>query len=321
MDPICFPDLSRELLVGIRGKLSQEQLNRKLKFRSNQLYRWESGHTAISWKEFVRLCEAQKIPLREACASTLGFKASLEPSSLFCKHLTGEESQDLVARRLGVSRSMVSRWRSGKAEPSLVQVLQMVHSNIYSFTEFLAQILAPEKLPSIQERLRKEREERELHYEKPWISALLLWLRTKEYNSFPEHKVGFLAKKLGISVEEEKSVMKKLLELGVVEPEGKIYAPRLRSIDTSGSVEGYRRVRSYWTERCLKYIETLPAKDPQNSWGYMVLNTSPKTMERIRQKYMAFFQDINSIVQESSEPSEGAYLLNVQFLNLEKLPR
>lgn len=316
-----YERLQAEVLMAMRGRLSQVQLSRKLGFNSNKVHRWESQLAPLSWHEFCDFCEALKLRVKEACRTTLAYEGKPRETAALTTHLFGQNRNVDLANRFGVSASMVSRWKTGKVVPSLAQVLQFIDHSFFSLPQFIGKLVPIEKVRSLQMRLELEREERELHYDNPWIAALLLYMRTIEYDGLAKHDSTLLSKRLGIDREKVTEVFAELERIGAVaKEEGReIYAPTNRSLNTSGDQEGNRRLREYWSNRCLETIKKGMPERERNSWGYMVFNTSPETYRQIRERYLQFYQDIHQIVSSSTTACDSVYLLNVQILNLQDL--
>lgn len=318
-----YLQIQKELFKALRGRVAQTQFNQQLGFRSNKIHRWESGQTVASWADFSSVCVALDLPLNRALKNVVGFSGETDDVARLVNHLLGERTLSELGASLGVSQSMISRWKAGKIKPSFPQVLQFIDVSFFSLPEFVSQIAGSKTLPSIAKKLERERKERQLHYDHPWIAALLLYMRTLAYDRLPKHLDGFLAKKLGISLALEREVMKQLLSFGAIQKEKgrEIFEPTSRSLSTTGDEEGRRRVLEYWTDRCLKTIKKKTPDRVRNSWGYMVFNTSQETLPLIRERYISFYQDVHRIVQESSSVSDQVYVLNVQMLNVEDLEK
>ena len=310
--------IQTELLRAARGRQSQARLNQKLGLRSNRYHHWETGQSALPWRMFCRICQATKIPLAETLIHIAGFHENPAQGATLVKHLVGRGRQEEVAKNLGVSRSMISRWKSGKVDPSLEQMLRIINHSFFSLPQFLSRLVDIEKLPSLAEAHRREELERRLHFDHPWVAALLLFLRTAEYNALKTHREGFLSRKLGISLETEREVIQTLKTIGALEYEGEILTPTHRKMSTRGDEESERRTREHWTQHALNEIKKgLPSRD-RNNWGYMVLNTGPETLPLIRERYFAFFNEVSAIVNSSTDVSDRVYVLNVQFLELDE---
>jgi transcriptional regulator with XRE-family HTH domain len=323
MAPFDFQKIQSEFLRAARGNRSQASFSEILGYRSNKVHRWETNQTILSWSDFCHLCQKRRLPLSEACRIAFAYDGQVTDSKALLTILFGQRKLSEIARQVGVSPSLVSRWRSGQVEPSFVQMAQIIHNGFSSLPEFIGRLVRIEKVPSLAAELDREREEKEIHYRNPWVAALLLFLRTIDYDSLPAHQEGFLAKKLGVPIGEERKIVARLLEIGAIQKEKnrEIYEPSSRSINVGGDPEGNRRIREYWTERCLKTIRKgLPNRE-RNAWGYMLLNTNSETRRKIRERYLAFYQDVHNIIQSSQAPCDSVYLMNMQFLNIDELEK
>ncbi len=320
MPEIDFTALRKELLPLLRGRRSQARFSHFLGYRSNQAHRWETDRTIFLWRHFLHICQRLNLPLEAACRNILHYHGSLKSAGPLVSHLLGDERQADSAKRMGVSRSIISRWRRGRIEPSFEQILRIIHGSFCSLTGFLDTLLPNKKLETIAAIAATEKRERELHYRYPWVAALLLCLRTQEYNSLPAHREGFLARKLGITLEDERDAVRELLDIGALEQEGALLCPSRRGLNTGSDPEGARSIREYWTKRGLSLIQGPLPLPPGQMWGYMVFNTNPETARQIRERYLTFFQDLNTIIHSSSGASDEVCVLNVSVLNIKDLP-
>lgn len=314
---IDFTQLKKELLVAIRGDLSQGQLNKKLKFKSNQIYRWESGQAAISWPDFCKLCRAAKRPIDEAARSGLVLLEKPEDSRSLVERMMGSGNQQVLAQKLDVSRSVVSRWLSGRADPTLEDVLRMGFTAGVSITTFLLTLVKLESLPSIQEEVELEQRERELHFKYPWVGGVILILRTPKYREIGKHREGFIAERLGISLDEEQTAIRELVKARAIRM-GKdgLYHPRLVSISLVANRDGNIRLRRYWTQRCLAKLDEPRGPEPKPIlWPYLIFNTDKKNYEMIFSKVQKLYEDIREMSGEAPLGDE-VYLFNMQLLEL-----
>lgn len=312
--------LARELLVAVRGKLSQVQLNRKMKFRSNQIHRWETGTAKISWKEFCTLALASGVPLESACEEFLCFSYTPANAPKLIAHLAGPANQTEVAKIAGVSRSMVSRWLAGKIDPSLEQILLLIDASTWPFPSFVGALAGEKKLPSMEAELIAQQKERELHYRYPWVGPLLLTFLSPEYRKLPAHREGFAARAIGISLEQERTALAELKLVGAVEMVEKKYRPRIRRINVAGNRAGNRRIREYWMGRCMAWLKSdAPAPARPGQWPYMVFSMHPDNFEKIRGKIMQLYQEIETYSQ-AKEEDDQIYLFSAQLFDIKQLP-
>lgn len=309
-----------EFLKAVRGRRSQAQFNKRLGLPANKIHRWEKGSVSVSWGAFVRICEREKLPLGETCRRV--FMIPKEPHRLvdLVRLLTGAGSQRETALKLGVSRSMISRWRSGAVAPDLSQVLQLIDASLYSLPEFMGSLVDPAKLPSLKRRIEAERRERALHALHPWIAALLLLFRTVEYNNLGRHREGWVGAKLGLTLAEERRLLKEMEETGVIFFDEKgLYEPAHRTLSTVPTVEGLKRIHGFWTEKAADLIAGLREISPKNKMSYMVLNANSETLPLILERYRSFYQDVHNIITASVAPSESVYVMNFHLMDFTDL--
>src|SRR4051812_5121738 len=119
LDDMDFDLIARETVVAARGKLSQRALSRKLGYRTNQVYRWESGQRQVSWPQFAELCRATGLDLRGALRKLGCYQKDPTDTGTLVRFLLGEAKLAAVAKVSGVSRFSLMRWRNGTATPSL----------------------------------------------------------------------------------------------------------------------------------------------------------------------------------------------------------
>src|SRR5687768_17558011 len=116
--------VARELVRAVRGKRSQTAVNRKLGYGFNQVSRWETGRTTISWPAFVKLSAACKVDVAAAARDLFSTSARAEEIVAF---FAADAKQTDIAKKLGVSRFTLRRWLASEAAPPLAAILSLVH--------------------------------------------------------------------------------------------------------------------------------------------------------------------------------------------------
>lgn len=311
---IDFLKIQKELIRTLRGKRSQAQVNLKMNFSTNQMYRWESGQANISWIDFCNLCEVLKKPIHDACEEGFAFRASPLDVTKLVQHLIGPRTQKELQSTLGISRSKISRWQNKKVSLSLIQVLQLADGGPCSLHSFFKVLIGNNLTPTLRHLTELEEKEKEIHFIFPWTGAFLLCLLLPSYKALKKHKEGFIAKKIGITLEQERLTLKKLLEVHAVYETQGLYKARLNTITTSGSLEGRVALRKFWTEKSLALLPSA-VKKKTTVWPYLVFNTDPKTYEKIQKLLVNFFAEISKLSLEG-EDSEGIYIFNAQLLSV-----
>lgn len=308
------------LIRFLRGQQSQKALNIKLGFKSNQVYRWESGQSQISWSQFCDLCRVRRAPLSRAltCALNAHLK-SMEAREIviFC---LAHESQASFARQIKVSVPTLSRWVKGALIPNLGQILKVLDTIPGALMTFISVITAQKGLKILAESHALHEREMRVHAQFPYTGAVLLCLRMPEYVSQKKHVAGIIAGKIGISMEQEREVLRALLEAGAITLRDGLYVQRQNQINLAGDRAQWVALRTYWMQRTLELMRENPTMRGIDKliWPYMVFNCSERDYARIQRKVSALFKEINQITVASDDGNQ-IYLLNLQLLSLTQL--
>src|SRR5687767_239982 len=128
-----FEQISREFLVAIRGERSQLAWSRRLGYRSNVAYAWESGRRWPTAAETLRACARAGIDVRAALEKFYGQAPPwLDEQDLTTPQSAAQLLEDLrgstpilgLAARTGLSRYSISRWLSAQTQPRLPDFLR-----------------------------------------------------------------------------------------------------------------------------------------------------------------------------------------------------
>lgn len=242
--------LVQQTLKALRKKLSQEQVNRKIKAHSNQLARWESGHAKIDWVDFCDLCEALKIPLKEKIRLHLFYEGDIRDLKSFLSFLTQFAPAKDTAKRLKISKSSVSRIFSGRKKVTLDFIFILISERYFSLTDFITSLTFPQIPPLVKEEQQVIQAEKNLHYQHPWIAALVLYLWVYDSHSQSFELVTFLSKKLARSKEEIRDVLIQLEQFELIKKTKNGYIPTNKNLNVSGDFQGAISIRKYWNKKC-----------------------------------------------------------------------
>src|SRR3954467_14206436 len=128
-----YESLSSELLRALRGKRSQTAFSKRLGYRSNVAYAWESGRAWPTALGFFDALERSGRKLEPALAAFFrvrtgeSLKADLTSArgvAAFLDDLRGQIAIVDLARAAKRSRFAVARWLKGEAEPRLPDFLR-----------------------------------------------------------------------------------------------------------------------------------------------------------------------------------------------------
>ena len=239
-----YESLSSELLRALRGKRSQTAFSKRLGYRSNVAYAWESGRAWPTALDFFGILERSGRKLEPALAAFFRVPAgdsvqadlkSARGIAAFLDDLRGQTAVVDLARATKRSRFAVARWLKGDAEPRLPDFLRLLECASLRLLDFLACFIDPSTLPSVAKIWRELEIARRAAYEMPWSHAVLRVIELPVYRKLPAHQPGLIAERLGISREEEERCVALLLETGQLKKQGKRLIPGAAlTVDTRG---------------------------------------------------------------------------------------
>jgi transcriptional regulator with XRE-family HTH domain len=306
-----------QLLRELRGKRSQRAFSRRLGYRSNVACDWEAARRFPTAAETLRACARLKVDVpaaarafQPACADTLGQGAEFRVDC-WLDALRGSTTLQALSERSGFSRYAIARWLRGQAKPRLPDFLALLEAITGRASDFVQHLCAIEAVPELLESHNRRVAAKRVAFEAPWSEAVLRVIETSGYRALGKHREGYIAARLGISLDEERRVLAKLEHAGVLQRERDGYlelAPL--SVDTSAAPAQINRLKAHWTEVCRDRL----ADPREGDWlGYNVLSCSNEDLERIREALRRAFREVRAIAA-ASQPTEAAALLNLQLL-------
>lgn len=316
--------ISRELLRAWRGRRSQVQLSRRLGFRSNVLYAWESGRAYPTAAQALRVAKLTGVDLRAALERFYrdvppGI-GKLEPASragvaALLTELRGRMQIGELARRSGHSRFAVARWLKGSCEPRLPEFLALVEASSLRLLDYLSTLIDANKLPSIAERWSLLEAGREAAYAEPWTQAVLLVLELDTYREHNRrHDSRWIARQLGTQVETVERCIELLARTEQIRWDGTHWAlARVLTIDTRRDRAAGLAIKRCWAAVGIERIE----RGAAGIFGYNVFTISNADLQRLRELHQAYFSQMRAIIAES-RPPERVVVTNLQLFALDE---
>ncbi|MDP2315621.1 MAG: DUF4423 domain-containing protein [Pseudomonadota bacterium] len=316
-----FDRIARDLLIALRGRRSQVAWSRRLGYRSNVAYAWESGSRSPTAAEMFRAARRAGVDLAGALTRFYGraplWLETLDPATpeavaRLLDDLRGSASITDLARRSGLSRYSLSRWLAGQTQPRLAEFLQLVEAASVRMVDLLAVLGDPATMPSVAELWTRLEARRRGAAEYPWTQAVVRALELDDYRQLPEHLPGWIATRLGMPVGEEDRCLAFLCDTGQVTRGGTHYQVEALAVDTRRHPDIGRRLKAHWTRVAADRIDG----DGAGQFSYNVFTVSEADFERIRELHLAYFHALRAIVAES-EPGERVAVANVQLFALD----
>jgi hypothetical protein len=316
--------ISAEWLRSMRGKRSQRGFSKRLGYASNIAYRWETGICYPLAREALTLAKRDGAAGRAALVNFLG--GALPPALVdvelgtcaglaqLLRGLRGDTSLVELARRSGHSRFSIARWLNGAAEPRLPELLTLVEAMTFRLLDFLASFTHIERLPAAAQEYRALETARKIAYDVPWSHAVLRALELSDYRALRRHQSGWLARRLGISRDEEESCLTALATARQIKLERGLWVvDQTRTIDTRAHPQRGRRLKAEWLRVALERLES----GVPGVFGYNLMAISRADLARLREMHVAYFRSMQALVADST-PSECVVLFNAELFALDE---
>jgi hypothetical protein len=310
--------LAREMVRSLRGHRSQVALSRRLGLQSNPVYRWEAGRAWPTAQQLFQVCRLNKpgaLPKLEAFTRSLTLDELQTRGGIarFLRTLAADAPVQQLAQRLSVSRFVVSRWLVGKTEIRLPDLLHFVDKISLRLLDFLAALLDPELLPSTKMPWRRLSAARQAAYDAPWSHAILRAIELADYRKLRRPPSGWLARRLGISLAEERRCLKLLLQTGQLElREHHYFATHQATVDTAVDRERRLGLRTFWGRVAINRL----ANGTGGTFAFNLFSIAEKDFEKAQVLHREFFSRLQALVSDS-EPSERVALYAAQLLTLD----
>jgi hypothetical protein len=315
--------VARELIRALRGPRSQTAFSRRLGYRSNVAYAWESGRRWPTAAEALRA--AQRVGIDVTAALTRFYRTAppwlgeLDPTTpaavaAMLRDLQGRTPLVRVAEASGMSRFAASRALQGRAEPSLPDFLRLVDATSLRALDWIACFVDPAGLPSAAAAWQRLEAQRRLMYELPWTQAVLRALELADYAALPEHRPGWIAERLGIPVEAELGCIEAMAAAGQIrDVRGRWVPTDVLAVDTRRDPAAGRRLKRWWATVGLERLE----RDDPGLFSYNVFTVSEADLDRLRELHLGYFRELRAIVAAST-PGDRVVVANLQLFALDR---
>ncbi|MEO7037806.1 MAG: DUF4423 domain-containing protein, partial [Polyangiaceae bacterium] len=315
-----FGQLAADWLRFLRGKRSQRGFSKRLGYRSNIAYRWESQVCFPTAAETFALAERSGVRSQAALeaffgtppATVMELATPLGVAQLL-RALRGKTHLVELAARSGFSRFSIARWLSGAAEPRLPEFLALVEAASFRGLDFLSHFVALEQLLSVAEEWRALQAARKAAYDVPWSHAVLRALELTDYARLRRHRPGWIAERLGISKAEEQRCLAALAAAHQIRMEGgRWVVDQTQTVDTRVDRVRSRKLKGEWLKVALARFEG----GVPGIFGYNLMAISQTDLERLRSLHLAYFREMQALVADSA-PSECVVLFNTELFALD----
>lgn len=318
-----YEQVACELARALRGQRSQLQLARRLGYRSNVIYTWESGRCFPTASRFLQAIDRVIIDVKTALcrfySGTPPWLESVDPASAqgvaeLLTDLKGRTSIRHLVEITGLSRFAISRFLRAESEPRLPDFLRLLEATSLRMIDFVAAAFDPTTIPSLSDTWRNLEASRRAAYDAPWTMAVLRALELKDYQRLARHEIGWIANRIGIAVEEEQRCIELLSNSRQIRMrDGRWALEKTLAVDTRRDPSMAHALRKWWSKIAVERIDG--AED--GIFSYNLCSVSQRDYERLQELHRAYFRQVRAIVSQS-EPVERVVLLNANLFGLDR---
>ena len=310
--------LARELIRSLRRGRSQTAFSRRLGYSTNVVHTWEAGRRHPVASNFLHAAARSGVDVAAGLAEFLGGDSGLAlpgPGSdqlvvELLRALRGDFRIGTLARAVGATRLTVTRWLRGESEPRLPQLLQLVRVTTQRLLDFVAIFADPGSLASTSSAWRDLQAQLRVAYDLPWSHAVLRALELSDYRGLPRHEPGFIARKLGVSLETEREAIEALaMAHQIRRASGKWTVARVLTVDTRPDPDKNLALKRHWAQVGIDRL------GGEGLFSYNLFSISEEHYARLQALHRAYFEQMRAIVAESRR-SDRVVLANVQLFSL-----
>jgi transcriptional regulator with XRE-family HTH domain len=315
---LSYEKLASEFLRALRGSRSQLAFSRRLRYKSNVSYLWEARR---KWPTAaVAMWAAERVGIDPLEAVTRFYKVAPEwlgdesltsPEGIarFLDDLRGSTSILELAERCGRSRYAVARWLKGQTEPRLPDFFRLIEAASSRLLDFLACFVDPHQLPAARKAWQRLSAARQLMSEMPWSPAILLMLEVEDYRALPEHQPGWLAERIGISLEVEEQCLEALATTGQIRMVRSRWEPaNVQTIDTRVDPALGRSVKGWWSDAGARRIH----EGAPGLFSFNVFTISQSDLLKLEEMQRAYYRAMRSMIAAST-PAERVVVTNLHL--------
>lgn len=315
-----YEQIAAEFVRALRGKRSQTAFCRRLGYRSNVIYTWESKRGFPTAAKALEAARRVGVDLDGAITRFyrrappwLGKVdlASREGVAQLLTDLKGRTSIVDLASYSGKSRFAVARWLKGETEPKLPEFFELVESSSLRLIDLLETLVDPRQLPSIRKSWEAMEVARRLAYDAPWTQGVLRVLELDEYQRQTSVAPSWIAERIGVDEAEVERCLDLLQSTGQIRREGERWAlADVAALDTRKDPSAALRLKTWWGNVALERVDR-----GRRGMMYNLISVSEKDLGRLRELQKAYFNELRTIVAQS-QPIERVVLATVQLIDL-----
>jgi uncharacterized protein DUF4423 len=314
-------EIAAEWIRAVRGRRPQAIVSQRLGYKSNVVYRWESGACLPSAPAALRMFQIcggnVAASLKTFLAGSSEWMANVDLTSVagvsrLLGELRGKTAIQELASATSISRFSISRWLSGRCAPTLPEFFALVDKSSLRFLDFINCFVSPARLPSLSLAWHQLVESRRAAYEHPWSHAVLRVLELRDYAALTTHVPGWIARRLNIEENVERESLALLESCGQIIWNGTHFAPcNTGLVDTRPDPRRARELKAWWAQIALQRLRC----GAPGLYAYNLCALAKEDLDRIELLQRKYFRQMSQIIANSTGSDHvvlyGAHLLRL----------
>ncbi|UJR84755.1 helix-turn-helix domain-containing protein [Sandaracinus amylolyticus] len=316
---------SAEIVRALRGARSQRALSARLGYRVNVLTGWESGKRAPPAHEVLRLARRVGRDLRVALVAfdarldaVIGAREPAGPELVasILRTLIDERTHTEIARALGETRTTVARWALGRTAPRFGDLLRIVDLTTHRLVDFIACFADPAAIPAVAHEHARIEAQRALLREDPAFAVVLPVLTLRDYRRLARHREGWIAKRVGIDVAQERRALELLEAAGAIRRHrGKWEVLHDRRVDVRHDRATVARLQQHWAQ----VAADRTARVPGDVTRFHLVSVAESDLETLRRGLAELYERLDATLAGTRDP-ERVVLVGVMLQVLDRAP-
>ena len=321
---VDWAQLSQELVRSLRGKSTQGALSRRLGFKTNVVYRWESGQRKFKVSDLMALLAIRQPDAIERFWQYAGDEtASLDERmngfdyARWLGVLKGDRTVEEVALGVDLKPAVLRRIFRGDSDPPVGRLFMLVQALTGRIIDFIELMTDPGDLKSIRAVWRSVEAQRKTASEHLNAQSIIACLEIDAYRALPEHSNAWLAQTLGLHIDEVTRTIETLHEGGaILIRHGKYTVVRNRYVNTRKDIDVARRLGRHWANRSLQLDDRHCAR------GHLVFSCSDAALSQIFDVYRRAHHDSVVAFQDGhGQNATRVVCISTQFAFLDGKPK
>jgi hypothetical protein len=318
---VNYERLASQLLRALRNRRSQTAFCRRIGYRSNVAHAWETGVGFPTAAKTFYVAERMGLDPHRAVLNCFGHnRTSLTKLNLTEKagvatlltEFRGNQTVVALAKAMNQDRFAVSRWLHGKSEPRLPDFLQFVETATLRLVDFLGNLVDPNQLDEVKAQWQKLQTIRRATRDAPYCHAVLAALDLSDYRALTKHQPGYIAARLGLTINEEEGALSLLAASGQIRRYRQRWVTtRTATVDTRSDPEGTRSLATYCAEQGLARLK----HHGEGAFAFNLFSVSTADYERLKVLQREYFAELRKVVA-TSEGTEQVVVVNLQLVPL-----